>query len=186
MPSSDLMLSRPRLQGSIVFLTGFMASGKTHFGHRLAEVLCVPFHDLDAVLEREQGKSISSLFHEDGEERFRILERKALERLVASIRASGTDTGAVVATGGGAACHSDNMAWMNGQGVTVWLNPPIEALLARLSAETDHRPLVRGLRGAELEAAVRARLSAREPFYRMARLEVRDEDPDPAQWLTQP
>jgi len=180
------MQSRPRLQGSIVFLTGFMASGKTHFGRRLSEVLGVPFHDLDEELEREQGKSISSLFRDDGEERFRMLEREALERLVASIHTSRADSGAVVATGGGAACHSDNMAWMNGHGVTVWLNPPFEVLLARLSAETDHRPLVRGLRGAELEAAVRARLSAREPFYRMARLELRDEDPDPAQWLTQP
>lgn len=180
------MQALPHLQGSIVFLTGFMASGKTHFGRRLAEALCVPFHDLDEVMERKQGKSITSLFRDDGESRFRILEREALEGLVASIRASGADAGAIVATGGGAACHADNMAWMKGQGVTVWMNPPFGTLLARLSAETGHRPLVRGLQGPDLEAAVRAMMSAREPYYRMAHLEVGDEDPDPAQWLTQP
>jgi shikimate kinase len=180
------MQTRPRLQGSIVFLTGFMASGKTHFGRRLAEALSVPFHDLDEVLEFEQGKSISSLFRDDGEERFRMLERGALESLVASIRATGSDTGAVVATGGGAACHDDNMAWMNTQGVTVWLNPPFEVLLARLSAETGKRPLVSGLTGDALEEAVRLRLEAREPFYRIAHIHIPDADPVPAQWLTQP
>ncbi|NDC76944.1 MAG: shikimate kinase [Chitinophagia bacterium] len=184
MPSSDRMQTRPRLQGSIVFLTGFMASGKTHFGRRLAEVLSVPFRDLDEVLEHEQGKSISSIFRDDGEEFFRILEREALERLVASIRASGSGTGAVVATGGGAACHDDNMAWMNGQGVTVWLNPPFAVLLARLSSETVKRPLVSGLTGDVLEAAVRQRLDTREPYYRMAQIHIPEADPDPAHWLT--
>lgn len=179
------MQTRPRLQGSIVFLTGFMASGKTRFGCILADALGVPFHDLDEVVEREQGKSISSIFRDDGEERFRMLEREALERLVASIRATGSDTGAVVATGGGAACHADNMAWMNGQGVTVWLNPPLPVLLARLAAETGKRPLVSGLTGDALESAVRLRLEAREPFYRMARIQIPEADPDPVHWLTQ-
>ena len=174
------------LTGEIVFLTGFMASGKSHFGRRLAAALAVPFHDLDEVLESEQRKSISSLFRDDGEDRFRVLEREALERLVATIRSSEPGAAAVVATGGGAACHADNMAWMNEQGVTVWLDPPLEVLLARLSAETGKRPLVKGLTGAALEAAVRSRLEAREPFYRMARIRIRDTDPDPETWLNQP
>jgi shikimate kinase len=180
------MQTRPRLHGSIVFLTGFMASGKTHFGRRLARELSIPFHDLDAVLEAGQGKSISSIFHDDGEDRFRMLERQALEGLVASIRATGAHTGAVVATGGGAACHDDNMAWMNTQGVTVWLDPPFEVLLARLSAETGKRPLVNGLSGKALETAVRMRMEARAPFYRMAQIHIPEADPDPADWLTQP
>jgi shikimate kinase len=180
------MPTRPRLQGSLVFLTGFMASGKTYFGRRLAEALSVPFHDLDEVLEAGQGKSISSIFHDDGEDRFRMLERNAMESLVASIRATGSDTGAVVATGGGAACHADNMAWMNAQGVTVWMDPPFAVLLARLSDETEKRPLVRGLTGDALESAVRLRLEARKPFYRMAHIHIPEADPDPAHWLTQP
>jgi shikimate kinase len=174
------------IAGDIVFLTGFMASGKSHFGRRLAAALAVPFYDLDDVLEGEQRKSISSLFRDDGEARFRILERDALERLVSTIRSSTDGAAAVVATGGGVACHADNMAWMNEQGVTVWLNPPFEVLLARLSAETGKRPLVNGLTGEALETAVRTRLNAREPFYRMARIQIQEADPDPTKWLNQP
>jgi len=180
---NDRMQIAAPLQGAIVFLTGFMASGKSHFGRQLAELMQVPFYDLDAFIERRQGKSISSLFQSQGEQSFRTIEREALEDIVGEIRSRGPEAMAVVATGGGAACHGDNMNWMNAQGITVWMNPPYEVLMHRLSRETSQRPLVQGLEGEALEAFVRSRLSVREPFYRLSNYEIREPNPVPSLWL---
>lgn len=169
--------------GRIVFLTGFMASGKSHFGRHLARLAGAPFHDLDEHIESGQGKSISSLFRDGGEPAFRLLERATLERLTEGLLKAPAEPLAVVSTGGGTPCTPGTMEWMNERGVTVWLNPPFEVLLERLRAGSAHRPLVRGLEGEALVEAVRSRLAQREPFYRMAHHEIREADPDPAAWL---
>lgn len=169
--------------GRIVFLTGFMASGKSHFGRQLARLCAVPFHDLDAYIELRQGRSISALFADGGEAAFRLLERDALERLVDGIRTGPPSPLTIVATGGGTPCTPGAMAWMNARGTTLWLNPPFEVLLERLRAGLAHRPLLQGLEGAALEEAVRERLALREPHYRQAHLEIHDADPDAADWI---
>jgi len=169
--------------GRIVFLTGFMASGKSHFGHHLARLAGTSFHDLDEQIEREQGRSISALFRDDGEDAFRLLERETLERLVEGLRQAPAEPFAVLSTGGGTPCTPGVMEWMNERGVTVWLNPPFEVLVERLRAGSAHRPLVQGLEGEALVEAVRSRLALRAPYYRMAHHEITEADPDAAVWL---
>jgi shikimate kinase len=113
-----------------IYLTGFMGSGKNTVGRILASQLGWPFRDLDSDIETAAGKSISSIFEEDGEEKFRQLETQALHRVV-------TDP-AVISTGGGSFIF--NRDWMLQNGTVVYLDVPFEVLTQRITAESS-RPL---------------------------------------------
>lgn len=141
-----------------------MGSGKSYVGSRLATLLGCPFIDLDDEIERRAGKTISRIFAEDGEAVFRQQETEAL-------RATAALSATVVATGGGAPCFHNNMTWMNANGVTVFLDPELEVLLARLEAGRAHRPLLQS--AAELKELVTTRLESRRPVYEQAQLHLR-------------
>ncbi len=144
----------------IIFLVGFMGSGKTTLGKRLAKFLGYAFVDLDKVIETRAGESIPRYFQEHGEDAFRKLERECLQ---AGLPARNT----VVATGGGAPCYFDNMDWMNRNGVTVYLMLSPGALASRLKGSAD-RPLIAGKSGPELVAFIEAKLAERESYYKKA------------------
>ena len=147
-----------------IYLVGFMGSGKTHTGRRLANLLAYPFIDLDEWIENDRGKSISQIFREDGEKEFRHQEARWLRNLTELPLC-------VIATGGGAPCHHENMAYMNGMGLTVFLDPTVDILLDRLEKEAAHRPLLQT--GEALEVNVRRRLAARRACYEQAHLHLR-------------
>jgi len=117
-----------------IFLVGLPGAGKSTVGKYMAAELGYAFIDLDERIESSAGKSIRDLFTEQGEGRFMELERDALREI--------TQENVVVATGGGAPCFHDNMDWMNAHGLTVFLNPPLDVILARIAHET-HRPLLK-------------------------------------------
>lgn len=144
----------------MIFLIGFMGSGKTTLGKKLARVMGYDFVDLDKVIETRAGQSIPDFFAKHGEEAFRALERDCLQT---GLPAGNT----VVATGGGAPCYYDNMEWMNRHGVTVYLMLQPKALASRLKGSGD-RPLIAGLSGAELVEFIEGKLEVREPFYKQA------------------
>ncbi|MFY9551090.1 MAG: shikimate kinase, partial [Thermoanaerobaculia bacterium] len=148
---------RRRRQGRI-YLVGFMASGKTSVGRRLAERLGIPFVDLDAEIERASGKTIRALFEESGEAAFRGREAEFLEG-TASLPA------AVVATGGGSFVLEGNRRTISRLGVSVLLDPPLAAVRARLAGKTD-RPLFRS------EEQLAGLFAERAPFYTMASVRV--------------
>lgn len=153
-----------------VFLTGFMATGKSTVGRLLAARLRRPFLDLDDAIEAGAGRSVAEIFEAEGEDGFRRRESAALQRIAAG-------PAAIVATGGGAACHGDNLALMRGSGLLVALTAPIEVVQARVAAAPDERarPLLRRPRE-EIEALYRRRV----PVYRQAHACVRTEDAEPA------
>jgi shikimate kinase len=138
-----------------IFLTGFMATGKSAVGRALAARLGRPFRDTDVEIERAAGRSISEIFRESGEVAFRELEREALER-VAVIE------GVVVATGGGLPVDPANRRRMRSAGTIVRLDAPPEVILGRAGSAED-RPLLAG--AADPAARVRELLEAREPAY---------------------
>ncbi|HEY2797100.1 MAG TPA: thiamine phosphate synthase [Thermoanaerobaculia bacterium] len=141
-----------------LFLVGFMGSGKTAVGRRVAERLGVAFVDLDEEIERASGRTIRALFEESGEAAFRVRESEYLAGTASLPRA-------VVATGGGSFCFEANRAAIARLGVSVALLPPLAAVQARLSGKTD-RPLFQS-------PEQLARLFAeRAPFYRMASVQV--------------
>jgi shikimate kinase len=148
----------------LIFLTGMMGSGKTTLGKQLAALMDYPFIDLDEYLVRREQKSIPDIFSEEGEGRFRELERKALESLVQE-----TQT-AVVATGGGLPCFFDNAEYLNKHGENIFLDVPVEIILQRLhTSDLEQRPLLAGKSDVELMGYLVNTLSARMPYYKMAK-----------------
>lgn len=147
-----------------IFLIGFPASGKSTLGRELALKLGLKFVDLDTLVERRSGLTVGELFARDGEQSFRAIERACLADVL--------DSGAVVATGGGAPCHADNMELMNRAGVTVWLTAPAEVLIERLQRPEykQPRPAVATLSDDEIDAYVRRTIVERTPYYSKAQI----------------
>ncbi len=161
----------------VIFLVGFMGSGKNWWGSVLAEHTGIPFYDLDEAVEQAAGMDIVSIFQGKGEGYFREAESRMLEELAAKITSAGTvgnTLTAIIATGGGTPCFNNNMNRMNELGLTVWLNPSVEELAARLEKETDKRPLLQGKKGKELTDLIAGKLLERKPFYEMAQIEIKN------------
>lgn len=139
-----------------------MGSGKTTVGKLLAEKLGYSFVDMDSQIEEKQFKSVSTIFSELGEEKFRLLEQQSLHE-VAEFE------NVVISTGGGAPCFFDNMNFMNSQGLTVYLKMTPDELSARLEiSRANKRPLLAERKGNELKNFIAEGLAKREPFYNQA------------------
>lgn len=151
-----------------LYLVGFMASGKTTVGACLAQRLGWTFVDIDSEIELHQGRSIASIFLENGEDTFRHHEAAAIQRYVNRIQFG---TPHVMALGGGAFIQERNFQLLKNNGITVWLDCPIEIVHRRLGEDIT-RPL----------AADRSKLAAlyedRRPLYSRAdfRIDVNDDD----------
>ncbi|MDE7396684.1 MAG: shikimate kinase, partial [Muribaculum sp.] len=98
-----------------------MGSGKTTLGRELQRLTGRQFVDLDALIEDQFGMSISDIFALKGEGYFRRLEAETL-------RSTANMSDAIVALGGGTPCHGDNMDWLLDNGITVFLDAPVEKL----------------------------------------------------------
>ena len=142
----------------IIFLLGFMGSGKSTVGQRLAGRLGYSFIDMDARLEGEHGMTINEIFEKLGEKAFRELESNLLKEMVSL-------QDAVISTGGGLPCTGNNMDLINRKGVSIYLKMEPAALLNRLSRGKSHRPLIRHLSRQELETFIQEKLGEREPVY---------------------
>ena len=163
-------MSRQRKQ--LIYLLGFMGSGKTTVGKLLAQELNWPFIDLDAVIEAGQGQSIREIFENSGEIFFRQLERAAL------IEAAKTEP-AVIALGGGTFAQQGNFDYLRETGgATVWLDCSPETLRLRCEG-VDNRPLFRD------PASFAQLLLQRLPFYRLAEYRVSTEGREPAEVVNQ-
>ncbi len=122
-----------------LYLVGFMGAGKTTIGYQLAARLGWQFVDLDVDVERTSGQTISGIFEQFGEARFRELEYEALKRRVRAI-ASGSAT--VLALGGGAFAQPRTASLLEDHGASIWLDCPFEKIQERV-ARASHRPLAR-------------------------------------------
>ncbi len=117
-----------------IVLVGFMGTGKTSVGKRVAERLNLEFVDMDDVIVERAGKSIPDIFADDGEPHFRSLERQVVVDL------SG-ERGRVIATGGGVVTNPDNIRDFSREGLVICLSATAEAILARVEHDTN-RPLL--------------------------------------------
>lgn len=147
----------------LIFLVGYMGSGKTKTGRVLARKLGYDFLDTDEMIEAMEKKSVAEIFSISGEEKFRTLE-KAVLHSVANVKNT------LVSTGGGLPCFGDNMDEMNAYGFTVYLKVPHGMLTQRLSIEKSSRPLLQGLNEHDLAAHIINQLQEREVFYSKAKL----------------
>jgi 3-dehydroquinate synthase len=136
-----------------IILTGFMGTGKTSIGRRIAERLRREFVDMDAVIEERTGRSIPQIFQEQGEKAFRALERELCRELAAR-------SGLVIATGGGALVSAENRATLGATGDIICLRADPDVIMARVGASTN-RPKLDGTdRWARIEALLNERAAA--------------------------
>ena len=126
-----------------VYLTGFMASGKSTVGPRAAARLGQPFLDLDRLITAHEGRSIPTMFAEDGEDYFRTLETEMLSRTTEI-------DDPVVAVGGGALVDDDNRAFAKEHGLVVYLKVPVDTILERVAGDDTRRPLLEENTGTRL------------------------------------
>lgn len=150
-----------------LFLTGFMASGKTTVGQLLAQRLGVGFVDLDAYIEQKHKTTIPEIFAEHGESVFREMELQALAELQAS-------SNTVVALGGGAFCNAAAQALLKDAKV-IFLDASAVTLAHRLKHDSTERPLVAALSDEELEAYIQRTVQLRRPWYERASLHVKSD-----------
>jgi shikimate kinase len=143
-----------------IYLTGFMGSGKTTVGRRLAAALGVPFVDLDQEIELRAGQTVRLIFERLGEPAFRQMEAEALRGTLAL-------PDVVVATGGGTMAFEGNARLIRSNGLSVWLNPPFATIASRIGGlgKAD-RPLFKD------EVQALALYRERLPAYRRADLTV--------------
>ena len=107
-----------------IVLTGFRGTGKTEIGKILALRLQVPFIDTDDLIETMTGRSIPDIFHDDGEERFRSIEREVMASLPAA--------DVIISTGGGVVCDPKNMEHLRRDSTVVLLFADIDTIEKRL------------------------------------------------------
>ena len=140
-----------------IVLVGFMGTGKTSVGMRLAEMLHMEFIDTDDIIEEDSKMSISTIFSEMGEDHFRDLESKAVEKVCKLSRH-------VLATGGGVVIREQNVQNLRSTGMLFCLDAAPEVIFQRTSQYT-HRPL---LQVDNPIGRIREMLRMREPFYSLA------------------
>jgi len=144
-----------------IFLVGMMGSGKSYWTKKIAKWIKSAGYDLDHLIEMNEEKTISEIFAEDGEEQFRKMEAKILRWFKEKKKY-------VLATGGGAPCFQDNMAWMKKEGIVIWLDESVEVIVKRLIDEKAHRPLIADLNEEELTKFIQGKLIERHSFYSQA------------------
>ena len=144
-----------------VALVGLMGAGKSTVGRRLAGKLGRPFVDSDDEIEKAAGLSVADIFALHGEEEFRRVERKVLQRLL-------DGPPQVLATGGGAYLNADTRELMREHAITIWLNADLETLWKRVSRR-NHRPL---LRRPDAKEVLSNLFDERRPIYELADLTV--------------
>jgi shikimate kinase len=116
-----------------IYLTGFMGAGKTTLGRILANQLQIPVKDSDEEIVRIAGKTIRTIFENEGEAYFRDLETKVLQSLPTH--------NIIVTTGGGVVLKAENREWMKTNGILVYLHCDFEVLWKRLKNDQS-RPLL--------------------------------------------
>lgn len=120
-----------------LYLIGFMACGKTTVGRQLAHELGWCFIDIDGEIEAQHGKTVAEMFREDGEPAFRKVEKQMVRERVSQVECG---LPCVIAVGGGAIVDPENWELIENNGVTVWLDCPLERIRLRLRGDTT-RPL---------------------------------------------
>ena len=152
-----------------IFLLGFMGSGKSHWGRLWAAAHNFNFIDIDEELEKQEQKTVAEIFETRGEDYFRQKETILLRSLTAQ-------SNSIVSCGGGTPCFFDNMAWMNKNGLTIFLEATTQFILKNIKNEKDKRPLIKDKDDAEILFFIDQKLKERQPYYSKAKIILPAED----------
>ncbi len=146
---------------NIIFLVGFMGSGKTTLGKALAVKLNLKFLDTDERIIQLENQPIDEIFNKNGEDYFRSLESEVLKEICFN------NESRVISTGGGFPCFNDNMTKMLNSGFVVYISADPTTLYNRLENDSK-RPLLKS--NSNLREYIVDSLMKREPIYKRAHL----------------
>jgi shikimate kinase len=145
----------------LIYLIGFMGSGKTTIGKSLSRLLEYEFIDMDHFIEEETGMTIPEIFEKKGEAWFREQEKESLKTL--SIKEN-----VIISTGGGTPCYFNNMELIKNTGVSFYLHLTPAAFASRVYNPNTQRPLLKGKSKEQLISYAEEMLEKREPYYKRA------------------
>lgn len=143
-----------------IILVGFMGSGKTYIGKKLAAQLNIPFIDSDSAIEHIEQLSIPDIFRTKGEAYFRAKEKEFIQSLFSPEKKN-----FVMATGGGLPCYNNLMESLNQLGTTIYLDCSVDTLFNRLRNEQIQRPLLQDIPEDSLLDYISNKLIDRAPHY---------------------
>lgn len=139
-----------------IVLVGFMGSGKSTLGRVLHQRLSYPLIDTDEAIEQQEGRSITDIFAQDGEEAFRDLETQFLHKMLGNKLNKH-----LISTGGGMILRSENRELLRQLGFVVWLSCSAEETYER-TVRNNSRPL---LQCDDPMAEIKKMLKQRSPLY---------------------
>jgi shikimate kinase len=151
-----------------IVLTGFMGTGKTAVGRELSRLLNMKLIDVDTEIERAQNMTITELFKQFGEQRFREIETEMIKNITRNMNI-------IISTGGGVVLKQENMDALRVNGIIVCLKAKPETILNRTN-NNNERPLLQV--GNPLER-IRDLLNFRNPFYEKADIIIDTEEKTP-------
>ena len=140
-----------------IVLTGFMGTGKSGIGKRLAKKLGMSYLDTDELIEEREKDSISAIFKKKGEEYFRRLETKVVKEVALL-------DNFVISTGGGVVLRERNIRLLKKNAFIVCLFASPEVILKRTKGD-DNRPLL-GVNNQKKR--IEELLALRRPYYEKA------------------
>lgn len=147
-------------RGRHIALIGMRGAGKTTIGQIVARRMTMPFYELDDLIENDTGLSLGEIFDLEGEQYYRAVEEKTLERVLK--RNPG-----VIAAGGGLVTNPTALFLLKLHGLVVWLQASPEALIARVRSSKDQSRLSAH---PQVSKQLKAILDRRTPYYAQADL----------------
>lgn len=165
------MSIRLYLRAMKCFLVGYMASGKSTIGEKLASELGFEFIDLDNYISSKVGMPLADFIRIKGELAFRKMEKSSLEEMFA------LDENVIVSCGGGTPVYYNNMDEMLRHGRVIYLDASIALLKERLLAVRNTRPLLDGVADEDLSEFIAKHLFERRPVYERAHVKVQASQP---------
>lgn len=148
--------------GKNIVLIGFMGTGKSSVGYKLAQKLKMQFIDMDREVEKITGMSVSDIFRIHGEKRFRSEEELLARKL-------GKSENTVIATGGGVVLDGKNIESLKKNGILIRLDATPEDIYERVNRKKGIRPLLK--KDLKLND-IKIMLQEREGFYACANFRV--------------
>jgi len=154
-----------------IVLVGYMGSGKSTLGKKLASKLGFSFYDTDQIIEEQYKISIYNFFEKYEEDVFRKIEYDVLKNTL-------IHNNAVISTGGGTPCFRNNMDIINKNSYSVYIKMHIDSIETRLINSKKSRPLLKDISQTNLKAFIEKQLLEREKYYNQANLIIKGEKLD--------
>ena len=154
-----------------IFIIGFMFSGKSTIGKKLAQSMNMEFIDTDKYFENKYNITINDFFKKYGEELFRDFEHKILLEVIKK-------DNCVISTGGGLPCFNNNIEIINQNGLSVYINMALSSIIHRQALSKKKRPLLDNLSQEDMQERMATLLKRREIIYEKADIIIKGENID--------